>query len=113
MPSVEYASCGGMMFSDDVERGLKELGSRLRVERLRNNESQEIFAARIGVSRQTLYRMEAGDPKVQLGYWAMALDVLGRAKELNALLAPPEDLFAKYEQTQKPLRQRAPRKRAR
>jgi hypothetical protein len=54
--------------------------------------------------------MEAGDPKVQLGYWAAVLDVLGRAEEFKVLLAPPEDLFAKYEQTRQPVRQRAPRK---
>ena len=93
-----------------VEDSLKALGTRLRFERLRRNESQQVFAARIGVSIPTLYRMEAGDPKVQLGYWAAALDVLGRAEEFKALLAPPEDLFAKYEQTRQPVRRRAPRK---
>jgi transcriptional regulator with XRE-family HTH domain len=99
-----------MILSGVVGDSLKALGVRLRVERLRRNESQQVFAARIGVSIPTLYRMEAGDPKVQLGYWAAVLDVLDRAEEFKALLAPPEDLFAKYEQIQQPVRRRAPRK---
>lgn len=102
-----------MVLPGIVEDNLKALGARLRAERLRRNESQQVFAARIGVSIPTLYKMEAGEPKVQLGYWAVALDVLGRVEEFKALLAPSEDLFAKYEQTRQPVRQRAPRKRAR
>lgn len=100
-----------MILSDAIAGSLQALGNRLREERLRRNESQQILAARIGVSRPTLCKMEAGDPTVQLGFWAAALDILGRAEEFEALLAPPEDLFAKYEQTLKPVRQRAPRKR--
>lgn len=102
-----------MILSEEAANSLHALGARLRGERLRRNETQQMFAARVGVSRPTLSKMEAGDPTVQLGYWAAALDVLGRAKELNSLLSPPEDLFAKYEQAQKPMRQRAPRKRTR
>jgi transcriptional regulator with XRE-family HTH domain len=99
-----------MILSGTVEESLKAIGARLRAERLRRSESQQVFAARIGVSIPTLYKMEAGDPKVQLGFWVAALDVLGRAEELNRLLTPSEDLFAKYEQTQQPVRRRAPRK---
>jgi transcriptional regulator with XRE-family HTH domain len=100
-----------MILSDVVADSLKQLGARLREVRLKRNESQQVFAARIGVSRPTLNKMEVGDPTVQLGFWAAALDVLGRAEEFKALLAPPEDLFAKYEQTRQPVRRRAPRKR--
>lgn len=102
-----------MFLSGEMTNGLRALGTRLREERLSRNESQQAFAARIGVSRPTLGKMEAGDPTVQLGFWVAALDVLGRAKEIESLLAPPEDLFAKYEKTQLPVRQRAARKRMR
>jgi len=113
MQSVINITGEKMILSDAVADSLKELGARLREERLKRNESQQVFAARIGVSRPTLNKMEVGDPTVQLGFWAAALDVLGRAKEFKALLAPPEDLFAKYEQTRQPVRRRAPRKRTR
>jgi len=96
--------------SDKVSDSLKALGTRLREERLRRNEPQKVFASRIGVSVPTLYKMENGDHRVQLGHWAMALDILGHADDLDRLLMPKENLFAKYEQTQKPKRQRASRK---
>jgi transcriptional regulator with XRE-family HTH domain len=82
----------------------------LREERLRRNESQKLFACRIGVSIPTLHKMENGDHRVQLGHWAIALDVLGHLEDIDRLLMPRENLFAKYEQAQKPKRQRASRK---
>ena len=99
-----------MIVSDLVKDCLKALGNRLREERLRRNETQKVFAARIGVSVPTLYKMESGDHRVQLGHWAVALDLLGRRDDLNQLLNPKENLFAKYEQGQKPKRRRASRK---
>jgi transcriptional regulator with XRE-family HTH domain len=99
-----------LIVSGLVKDSLKALGARLREERLRHNETQKVFAARIGVSVPTLYKMESGDHRVQFGHWAVALDLLGHKEDLNRLLAPKENLFAKYEQTQKPKRQRASRK---
>lgn len=99
-----------MILSNYTDERLKALGVRLREERLRRNETQQVFAARIGVSVPTLYKMELGDPGVQFGYWAVALDMMGRVGDLDQLLAPTENLFVKYEQAQKPQRQRASRK---
>ena len=86
---------------------LQNLGSRLREERIRRNETQALFAARIGVSVPTLRKMEAGDPAVLIGYWTTALEILDRAADLDAILAAPEDLFAKYERLNAPARRRA------
>lgn len=99
-----------MPLSGNTEDRLKTLGARLRGERLRRNETQQVFAARIGVSTPTLYKMECGDHRVQLGHWAVALEILGRVGDLDRLLAPAEDLFARYEQTKKTGRRRASRK---
>ncbi len=99
-----------MLVSDIVADSLKALGARLREERLRRNESQKVFASRIGISVPTLYKMENGDHRVQLGHWAVALDILGHAEDLDRLLMPKENLFAKYERTQKTKRRRASRK---
>ena len=73
---------------------LQTLGARLRAERLRRNDTQAMFAARIGVSIPTVRKMECGDPSVVVGYWVIALDLLDRIGDLDAVLAPPEDLFA-------------------
>jgi transcriptional regulator with XRE-family HTH domain len=93
-----------------VEQKLQDLGSRLRNERLRRNESQAVFAARIGVSAPTLRKMEVGDSTVLIGHWATALDVLDRTGDIDVILAETEDLFAKYEKTKTPVRRRASRK---
>jgi transcriptional regulator with XRE-family HTH domain len=92
-----------------AEAKLKDLGSRLRNERLKRNETQAIFAARIGVSVPTLRKMESGDPTVLIGHWAASLDILDRAGDIDAILAEPDDLFAKYEMSKAPARQRASR----
>ena len=96
-----------MIDSGKTSDRLKALGTRLREERLRLNETQKVFAARIGVSVPTLYKMESGSHRVALGHWAEALDLLGRVEDLDKLLASKESLFDKYERTQKPKRQRA------
>jgi transcriptional regulator with XRE-family HTH domain len=89
------------------DQKLKELGSRLKVEILRRNEPQAKFASRIGVSVPTLRKMIAGDPTVKIGSWSASLEILGRSGDLDLILAPPEDLFAKYDVINKPARQRA------
>jgi transcriptional regulator with XRE-family HTH domain len=89
---------------------LQNLGSRLRNERLRRNESQAVFAARIGISAPTLRKMESGDSTVLIGHWTTVLDLLDRAGDIDAILAETEDLFAKYEKTKTPLRRRASRR---
>ena len=88
---------------------LHSLGLRLRDERIRRNDSQAKFAARIGVSIPTLRKMEEGDPSVRIGHWFAALSVLGREKDFDALLAPQEDLFARFEKMTAPVRKRAAR----
>lgn len=91
----------------DADPKLQALGTRLKTERLKRNEQQALFAARIGVSVPTLRKMEAGDSTVQIGYWAIALDILDHSGDLDSILAAPEDLFAKYEAVNKPSRIRA------
>ena len=98
------------MFHNDSDSNLKKMGARLRTERLRRNETQAIFAGRIGVSVPTLRKMEEGNSSVLIGYWAVALEVLDRSGDLDALLACPQDLFAKYDQITKPLPRRASRR---
>lgn len=93
-----------------VDTKLQNLGSRLRNERLRRNETQALFAARVGVSVPTLRKMESGDPTVLVGYWSTALAVLDRTGDLDAILAESEDLFARYDQLKVPRRLRASRR---
>jgi transcriptional regulator with XRE-family HTH domain len=100
-----------MFLPGDCEEAMKVLGDRLRHERLGRNESQKVFSARIGTTIPTLLKMEKGNPTVQFGLWVNALDILNRLSDLNHILTPQEDLFAKYERMRMPrTRKRASRK---
>lgn len=95
----------------DKDSELGSLGQRLRNERLKRNEPQAKFAARLGVSVPTLRKMESGDSTVQIGHWVSALGILNRDSDINLVLAPQEDLFAQFEKAKMPPRQRARRSR--
>lgn len=90
----------------NIHDKLKELGTRLRSERMKREDTQTMFAARIGVSVPTLRKMESGNLTVQIGTWATALEILDRLDDLDTLLSAKEDLFAKYDQMHAPQRQR-------
>jgi len=95
--------------NDDIASLLIKLGSRLKEARLDRNESQEIFAARIGLSRQAYGNMEKGSPHTSIVHWLKACDLLGRLDTWQNVLAEKEDLFAQYERQEKK-RQRAGRR---
>jgi transcriptional regulator with XRE-family HTH domain len=80
-----------------IESILLVLGQRLKEARLARNESQELFAQRLGLTRQSYSRMEKGSPQTLIGNWLAASGILGRLDGWQEVLAPKEDLFAKFE----------------
>jgi transcriptional regulator with XRE-family HTH domain len=66
-----------------VERQMRAFGERLRAARLRRRMTTVLFAKRMGVSRDTLNRLEKGDPTIALGTYMRALHVLGLDKDLD------------------------------
>ena len=91
---------------NSVESLLLLLGKRLREARLARNESQELFAQRLGLTRQSYSKMEKGSPQTLIGNWLEASSILGRLDDWQDMLAEKEDLFAKLER-KKSKRQRA------
>lgn len=79
---------------------LQMLGERLREARLHRNETQEVFASRIGLSRQTYAKMEKGQNTIPIGYWLAASGILDRLDTWKEVLAEKQDLFARHEQQQ-------------
>jgi DNA-binding XRE family transcriptional regulator len=77
---------------------LKQLGLRLKQARLSRNESQERFAQRLGITRQSYGKMEKGSPQTPIGNWLAASSILGRLEGWREVLAQPEDLFAQFEE---------------
>ncbi len=94
------------MISIDAQTALTELGLRLKAARVQRNETQALFAARIGVAIPTLRDMEQGKATVQIGAWINALWALDRLSELNQVLATQATLFDRLAAIQSPQRQR-------
>jgi transcriptional regulator with XRE-family HTH domain len=66
---------------------LSALGERLRLARLRRKLSNAVVAQRAGISRTSLYKVEAGDPGATLGTYVRVLAVLGLEGDIDALAA--------------------------
>lgn len=90
---------------------LGDLGSRLRVARLRRQFPASTVAARAGIARATLSRAERGDGSVTLGTYLRILRVLGLESDLG-LIARDDELGRKLQDLKLPTRQRAPRTRS-
>lgn len=74
-----------------VEYTLAQLGRDLRVARKRRRLAIQDVAERVGVSRKTLERMEAGHPGVRLETLAAAMMVFGELDRLRELMSPERD----------------------
>lgn len=69
------------------QRLLSQLGERLKLARLRRKLSNAVVAQRAGISRTSLYKVEAGDPGATLGTYLRVLAVLGLEEDINVLAA--------------------------
>jgi len=84
-----------------TEDVLAHLGKLLKEARLARNESQELFAQRLGITRQSYGKMEKGSPQTPIGNWLAASSILGRLQSWSGVLAAQEDLFAELEKKQR------------
>ena len=66
---------------------LARLGERIRLARLRRQLSSAAIAARAGISRTTLYKVELGDPGITLGTCLRVLAALGLDQDFDQLAA--------------------------
>lgn len=66
-------------------RQLIALGERFRLARLRRKISAVLMAERMGISRDTLHRLENGEATIALGTYLRALRVLGLEQDLDLL----------------------------
>ena len=89
---------------------LRKLARDLALARRKRGISTSDMAARLFVSRDTLWRMERGDPTVALGTLATAIFVLGFHDRLANLAAPASDELAlNLDERRLPQRIRRPR----
>jgi len=74
-----------------VERAIRKLGSDLSLARRRRHISQASLAERMGASLSTVRRMENGDVRVPIHFFARALHVFGEINALAQLLDTQND----------------------
>jgi transcriptional regulator with XRE-family HTH domain len=71
-------------------RQLAALGERLRAARRRRRLTQAVVAARVGVSKQTIAKLEAGNPSTSLATMLRVLQVLGLGEQIDRLAVDDE-----------------------
>ena len=74
-----------------VERAIKKLGSDISLARRRRHISQASLAERMNASLSTVRRMEKGDVRVPIHFFARALHIFGEIQALEQLLDTPND----------------------
>ena len=74
-----------------IRAALKELGVDVSEARRRRRLTMDVVAGRALTTRQTVARIERGDPRVAMGTWASVLFALGVASRLGELASPAAD----------------------
>ena len=92
-------------------RILSGVGEKLKAARLRRRYSADMVAQRAGIARDTLSRIERGDPGVSFGNYARVMQALRLEQDLN-LLAADDELGHKLQDAEIGVRARAPRRKA-
>lgn len=90
---------------------LLAMGQRLKDARLRRQFSAETVAARAGITRPTLTKIEAGAPSVTMGNYFQVMVVLGLDKDMH-LVARDDVLGRRLQDAALPQRRRAPKRTA-
>jgi transcriptional regulator with XRE-family HTH domain len=74
-----------------VERAIRKLGSDISLARRRRHITQASLAERMGASLSTVRRMEQGNVRVPIHFFARALHVFGEIQALEHLLDTAND----------------------
>lgn len=69
------------------QRLLSQLGERIKLARMRRKLSNATIAQRAGISRTSLYKVEAGDAGATMGTYLRVMAVLGLEADVNGLAA--------------------------
>jgi transcriptional regulator with XRE-family HTH domain len=76
-----------------VSDALVELGTAVRVGRIRRRLSAQDFASRLGVTLPTLRKLERGDPGVAVATFVTAIWLIGLLERMRDLATPESDVL--------------------
>lgn len=96
-----HNSMAAQSLPPEAKKLIVRLGEHVRIARKRRGLTMEEMAARMYVTRKTLFRLEKGDPGVRLTVLASALWVLGLDKDLEKVALPEHDEVGIYREKQK------------
>ena len=68
-----------------TERILGQMGTQIRLARLRRKISVEMVAERAGISRASVWSVEKGSPSVSMGIYAKVLAAIGMQDDLKKI----------------------------
>lgn len=83
-----------MDVTEQAQTLLSTMAGALREARIRNGDSQQEAAARVGAGLSTYRAMERGQAGVAVGHWVNALIYLGAPDAFTSALRPDDDLLA-------------------
>ena len=75
----------------DARRALTKLGQEIAIARKKRRISTLSMAERAFISRNTLHKLERGDPTVSIGIYATVLSILGLVSRLGDVADRRED----------------------
>ena len=78
----------------DVREALVDIGTGIRIARLRRQQTARDLAGRMGVSLRTLLKLERGDPGVAISTFATALWALQLLEPVRDAVRPESDRVA-------------------
>ena len=81
----------------DTENILKTMGEQIKMARLRRKLSATLVAARAGISRSTLWKVENGNPSVAVGIYAAVLHALNNMDKDLLKIAGDDELGRKLQ----------------
>lgn len=88
---------------------LEQMGENIKLARLRRKLSTLQVAERAGLNRTTLWNIEKGSPKVDIGSYCQVLFVLGLAEDLLKI-ATDDELGRRLQDAELVVKKRAPKK---
>lgn len=80
-----------------TELNLKIMGEQIKLARLRRNLSSELVAARAGISRSSVWKVEKGDPSVAIGIYAAVLHALNNMDDDLLSIAKDDEMGRKMQ----------------